>query len=158
MMTEDDSPFLFIAPTASIREAMACIDRNQRGIVLVVEADRTLLGTITDGDVRRAMLAGLDLESPVSVILERKANTPYPRPVSAPVTADRETLLQIMRERSVRQIPLLDEAGRVVEVVTQDDLLPAQILPLQAVIMAGGFGTPAHGSVSWERMTLDRAA
>lgn len=141
MMTEDDSPFLFIAPTASIREAMACIDRNQRGIVLVVEADRALLGTITDGDVRRAMLAGLDLESPVSVILERKANSPYPRPVSAPVTADRETLLQIMRERSVRQIPLLDEAGRVVEVVTQDDLLPAQILPLQAVIMAGGFGT-----------------
>lgn len=51
-----------IGLNASIREAIACIDRNARGIALVVDSERHLLGTITDGDVRRAILAQISFD------------------------------------------------------------------------------------------------
>lgn len=136
-----DLKLLCISPKDSVRQAMACIDRNQRGIVTVVDESRHLLGTITDGDLRRAMLAGMDLDTKVSTILARKVDSPYPQPVTAPVGTEPEALIQVMKERMVRQIPLLDEAGRVMDLVTLDDLVPMQPLPLQAVVMAGGLGT-----------------
>jgi len=79
-MNEQDLRAIRIAPSDSIRQAIICIDQNSRGIALVTELGGQLLGTISDGDIRRAMLAGLDLESPVSVILERKKESPYPKP------------------------------------------------------------------------------
>jgi dTDP-glucose pyrophosphorylase len=119
---------------------MTCIDRNAKGIALVVDKERRLLGTVTDGDIRRAILAGVNFELPVSELLARKTGSRYPEPVTAPVGTDRPALLQLMQERSVRHVPLLDGAGRVVDLVTLDELLPDQVLPVQAVIMAGGFG------------------
>lgn len=129
-----------VSPDISIREAVHCIDRNQHGIVLVTDGERHLLGTITDGDVRRAMLAGRSLEAPVSELLARKADSPYPKPVTALVGTEVAALLQLMQERWIRQVPLVDDEGRVVDLVTWYDLLPDQPLPLQAVIMAGGQG------------------
>lgn len=140
-MNETELASLCISLSDSIRQAMLSMDHTQQGIAFVVDESGRLLGTITDGDVRRAMFADTDLNAPVSVILERKADSPYPKPVTASVETDRAVLLRLMRERSVRQIPLLDEAGRVVDLVTLDSLLPNEVLPLQAVIMAGGLGT-----------------
>ncbi len=135
---------LCIPPSGSIREAIACMDRNERGIALVVDNERRLIGTITDGDVRRAMLAGLNLDTPITELLARKANSPYAQPVTAPVGTERGALLRLMQERRVRQVPLLDEEQRVVDHVTLEELLPDEVLPLQAVVMAGGFGTRLH--------------
>lgn len=140
-MIEQQFKNIFVTLDQTIRQAILCIDQNERGIALVVDAEQHLLGTITDGDVRRAMLSSLDLETPLSVILERRVASPYPQPVTAPQGSDREALLQVMQERQVRQVPILDEQGRVVDLVTQDDLLPTPTLGLKAVIMAGGFGT-----------------
>jgi dTDP-glucose pyrophosphorylase len=127
-----------------VRQAIICIDKNRKGIVLVTDKERRLLGTITDGDVRRAMLSGYGLDVPVSQLLARKNTSPYPQPVTAPIETERATLLELMQERVVQQIPLLDTEGRVVDLVTLDDLLPNRVQPLQAVIMAGGFGTRLH--------------
>lgn len=132
---------LFISPDQSIRVAMNCIDRGSCGIALVVDLERRLLGTITDGDVRRAVLAGTDLESPISVILVKKISTQYPTPVTARPEADRKALMALMHEHVLRQLPILDDDGRVVDLVMMDDLIPTQDLQLQAVIMAGGLGT-----------------
>lgn len=128
---------LCIAPADSMRAALASIDRNRCGIALVVDPERRLLGTITDGDMRRAILAGCGLDTPVSVILDSR---PGIVPVTASVETDHGTILALMRERVIRQLPLLDAAGAVVEVVTLDDLLAEEALPMQAVVMAGGFG------------------
>lgn len=127
-------------PAGTIREAIITIDRNARGIVLVTDEALRLLGTVTDGDVRRVILAGVDLDSEVGVLLARKADSSYARPVVAPAGAGRAQLLALMQERSVHQIPLLDEQGCVVGLATLDDLLPGQGSAVQAVIMAGGFG------------------
>jgi NDP-sugar pyrophosphorylase family protein len=87
------------------------------------------------------VLAALDLDAPLHTLLERKAGSPYPQPVTAPASSDQATLLALMQEHCLRHVPLLDADGRVVDLVTLTDLLPDQVLPLQAVIMAGGFGT-----------------
>ena len=132
---------LFISPDTSIRSAMKCVDRGSCGIALVVDQERCLLGTVTDGDVRRAILAGTDLESPVSVLLASKVSTQYPKPVTAQSGANRETLLELLHENVLRQLPILDNDGIVVDLVMLDDLIPTQDLQLRAVIMAGGLGT-----------------
>lgn len=130
-----------ISPEQTIWDAIRCIDKNVLGIALIVDPERRLIGTITDGDIRRAMLAGDSLDTPVLKLLERRVHSPYPQPVTARQGATPEMLLKLMRERSVRQIPILDEGGRVVEVVTMDELIPPGGLPVEAVIMAGGLGT-----------------
>jgi dTDP-glucose pyrophosphorylase/CBS domain-containing protein len=129
-----------LAPEASLRAAIERINLGQKGLVLVTDQAGRLLGTITDGDVRRAILAGQDLSSRLGALLTLKADSPYGRPVSAPLGSGRGDLLKLMRERSVRQVPLLDQAGRVAELVTREDLEPAQDDCLEAVIMAGGQG------------------
>jgi len=130
-----------ISPDVSIREAVACIDRNAKGIALVTDEDGRLLGTITDGDVRRSMLAKMYLETPVSVLLAHKAASLRLQVVTAQVGTSPATLLQLMHDSEVRQIPLLDGAGRVAGLVTLDELVPRSNLLSQAVVMAGGLGT-----------------
>jgi dTDP-glucose pyrophosphorylase/CBS domain-containing protein len=132
---------LFISPDQSIRLAMICIDRGSCGIALVVDSARRLLGTITDGDVRRAVLAGTDMESPISVVLTKKISMQYPKPITARPETDRKALMELMHEHVLRQIPILDNDSKVVGLVMMDDLIPTKDLPLQAVIMAGGLGT-----------------
>lgn len=131
---------LTVQPDAPLRRVMACIDANTRGIALIVDEERHLLGTITDGDIRRAILIGIDLDTPVSEILKNKSNPLYPRPITASADAPPDELLELMRQHRIRQIPILDEFERVAGLVTMEELLPDQDLPLQAVIMAGGYG------------------
>jgi dTDP-glucose pyrophosphorylase/CBS domain-containing protein len=132
---------LFISLTDSIRVALECIDRGGLGIALIVDEERRLIGTVSDGDVRRAMLAAIDMESPVTILLERKANTQYAKPITASIDTSQEMLLSLMRQYVLREIPILDDNGRVVGLIRLDDLVPPGDLPLQAMIMAGGFGS-----------------
>jgi len=125
----------------SLREAVAQMDRNRLGIILVVDEDRRLVGTVTDGDVRRAILPNIDFQQPIQVLLDRKAGTCYARPITAPVGAERSTYLNVLKQHNLLYLPLVDEAHRVAALVTLDEFLPDQALPLQAVVMAGGKGT-----------------
>jgi dTDP-glucose pyrophosphorylase len=135
-----DLEHILVLPTHTVRMVMAAIDRGAKGIALVVDEERRLLGTVTDGDIRRLILGGGSLDAPVSELLARKAGTLYPRPVTAHPGASPDELLQTMRKHKIRQLPVVDGGGHVVDLVTMEDLLPEQTLPLQAVIMAGGFG------------------
>lgn len=139
MLLSDVRPFL-VGPTATVRDAIAAIDRGERGIALVADADGRLLHTITDGDVRRAMLAGTELDAPVEHLWSRPGVTSR-LPLTAPVGTEVSALLGLMAERHVRQVPLVDAEGRVAALATQDDLLPAPLGGVEAVVMAGGFGT-----------------
>jgi len=136
-----DLASICIYPTSSIREAIACLDRSGRATALVVDADYRLVDVLTDGDVRRAILAGLGLDAPIGLLKSRRDNSLYPEPVTAPLGTESSALLSIMQERAVRQIPLLDAEGRIATVVFLSDLLPEEKGPLQAVVMAGGYGT-----------------
>jgi len=136
-----DLETILICPSASIRQAILQIERNRQGIVLVVDENEKLLGTITDGDVRRATLAGISLETSLTELMVRKRDPAYPVPVTALAGSDSIEILQIMRKRSVRHVALVNQQSRVVGLSTMDELLPDPRMPLQAVIMAGGKGT-----------------
>lgn len=130
-----------IRPGDSLRDAIVCINRNEKGIVLVVDGDRRLAGTITDGDIRRWTLAGQPMSSSVGELLRQKSSLAPACPVTVHVGANRSEMLDIMRGKSLRHLPVLDKQDCVVDLVTMEDLLPEPERSLQAVIMAGGKGT-----------------
>ena len=130
---------LCVEQHAPIREAIAHMNARRVGISFVVDGQQRLTGTVTDGDLRRAILDNIDLDQPLMFLLGRKA-APHARPVSAPADADPDVYLALFQKHNILHLPLLDEEGRVVDMVAQDDFLPGEIIPLQAVIMAGGEG------------------
>lgn len=129
---------VLVADTATIREAIERIDAGAIEIALVVDGDRRLVGTVTDGDVRRALLTGCGLDDPVTSIVHRD-------PVTAPVGADRAELLRLMTEHGIDQIPLIRDR-RVLGVSFLRDLvedaagIPAAENDHPVVLMAGGLG------------------
>lgn len=129
-----------VGSSANVREAIARMDKTRVGIVLVVDEKMRLLGTLTDGDVRRAMLANMDLGQPVTVLLERKAGSRYASPITAPVGSNRRLYLSLLKQHSILHLPLVDAENRVAGLVTLDEFVPNGELPLQAMIMAGGKG------------------
>lgn len=129
-----------ILPTCTVGEAASCMDRSRLGIVLVVDEERRLIGTITDGDLRRAMLARIGLERSLDTIFERKIGSAYAKPIAVPAGKPRSEYLHVLHQHNILHVPVLDEGGGVVGLVSRDEFLPTPLLPLQAVIMAGGQG------------------
>ena len=125
----------------SIAQAIRLIDDNSAGIALVVDADKRLIGTVTDGDIRRAMLRHESLDAPVSVVLQRPADSPYPHPVTAPIGTGPAELLALMTLHELRHIPLIDAERHVVDLALRDQLAVDETIVARAVVMAGGKGT-----------------
>lgn len=125
---------------ASLRSVMTCIDRGAKGIALVVDEQKRLVATLTDGDLRRAVLSGLGLDLSVANLIERLRSQNKCNPVTLPEGSTRETIIGEMKTRAVRQIPLVDEQGRVIELAVLDELVGAPHAPVHAVVMAGGYG------------------
>lgn len=131
---------LFVGPDDTIRDVMACVDRSGKGIALLVDTERRLLGTITDGDIRRAILAGVDLNGSATRLLAQRNAALYPKPVTALAGTPAEELLRRMTSRQVRQIPLVDANGRVADLVLLSELVKDVEPPMRAIVMAGGYG------------------
>ena len=127
-------PNLCVPPGTSIRLTLEAITKNGRQVALVTDADDRLLGIVTDGDVRKALLRGASLESPVSASMNAT-------PIKGRADLGRGAATELMRARRIRHLPLVDEAGRLQDVIFLDDLLVRAPLPAAAVIMAGGMGT-----------------
>jgi dTDP-glucose pyrophosphorylase len=125
----------------TIEEAIALIDGNGAGIALVVDQENRFVGTVTDGDIRRAMLRREPLEAPVGVLLKRPVGTPHPAPVTALAGTNPAELLALMKRHTLRHIPLLDQERRVVDLALGDHLAIDEPTAARAVVMAGGRGT-----------------
>jgi dTDP-glucose pyrophosphorylase len=124
-----------------IRDAVEVIDRGGIGLALVAGADGRLVGTLTDGDLRRGMLAHIDFAQPVQALLDRQKSEPFPTPLTLPAGATHQEMLHLMNEHGLRHIPLVDAAGQVVEVALLNDLAREYEPPMRAVVMAGGYGS-----------------
>lgn len=132
---------VLVGPDLSIRELLQRLDRSAKGIALVVDGEGRLVDTVTDGDVRRAILYAIDLALPVRRLLETKDRGALPEPVTAPVGTPELELLHVMNTLGLRHIPLVDDRGRVRDLALLSDLARESEPPLTAVVMAGGFGT-----------------
>ena len=131
---------LCVPDSISIRNTIAQMDSNRNGIVLVVDGEQRLLGTVTDGDVRRAILADISLEEPVGLLLQRKSGSRFAKPITATADQEPSALLQKLQQHGILHLPLVDQEQRVVDMVSLGDFLPEEGLNLGAVIMAGGAG------------------
>lgn len=131
---------VIVSPESTVRKVMESIDQSAKGIALVLDAERHLIGTVTDGDLRRAILAGMDLELPISDLLKQRQPAFASGALTAPLGTDDTALLHLMAEKSVRHIPLVDEDGCVTDVAFLSELVKEYELPLRAVVMAGGYG------------------
>src|ERR1700730_15809460 len=96
-----------LGPDTPLIRAIEAIDAGSVQIALIVDDNKRLLGTLTDGDVRRSLLRGVSIESPVSTVMNR---SPHTLPVGTP----RDVILCQMNSFCVRQMPIVDAAGCVV--------------------------------------------
>lgn len=132
---------IFVVPTTSIRNAMSQMGISRIGLVLVVDEEHRLLGTITDGDVRRAILDNVGLGNEVETLLVRKSQSDVAKPITASSDSNRGSQLALFQQFPISHLPLVDKDQRVVDLVTIRDFVPDETSPLHAVIMAGGMGT-----------------
>lgn len=119
--------------SSTVRECMEVIDKNKQGIALVVDPQGRLIGTVTDGDIRRFILAAHSLEEPVSKVM-------WTNPLTAPLGTSEEEIKELMNKYLVRNIPILDKEGRPCKLITIRDLVSDKSDCQIAVIMAGGEG------------------
>jgi dTDP-glucose pyrophosphorylase len=126
-----------VSPETSLREAVTRVNSSGLQVALVLSDDGRLAGILTDGNIRRALLAGVKLEGPVSAAMA--AN-----PTSVPETTAAPEILAIMRRLSIHHVPLVDDDGRVVGLRTLDELMNPEARPNWVVLMAGGLGTRLH--------------
>ncbi|AOX03987.1 nucleotidyl transferase [Moorena producens PAL-8-15-08-1] len=119
---------------STLEQAIRNLDQSTLQIALLITAEGALVGTVTDGDIRRGLLRGLDLQSSVDAVVNRN-------PIVAPPGLRQETMLQIMQANGIQQLPVVDESRRVVGLYLLDELVNLTQRPNTMVIMAGGKGT-----------------
>lgn len=125
---------LCVGPDARIYDALDVLESTHREIVLVVSADGHLLGTVTDGDIRRATLRGQDAETRVAGIM-------YKTPTVGSLDMSARGMMQLMKRLRILQLPIVDAGGRVVDLVLFSEMMQDGPAASKAVVMAGGKGS-----------------
>jgi dTDP-glucose pyrophosphorylase len=120
--------------SASLRDAIRSLDESAMQIVLIVDEAGRLVGTLTDGDIRRGLLRGMTLDDRVERIVA-------PDPLVAPPSVARETALQLMQANRIHQLPIVDDGRAVVGLHLIDELMMPDARANLMVIMAGGQGS-----------------
>jgi len=123
-----------LPPTATIQQAIRNLDEVAIKIVMVVNDAGELAGTISDGDIRRGLLKGLTLSSPITTVIHRNA-------LVVPPEMGRDIVMQLMVANKIQQIPVVDENRHVVGLHLWDEITTPPLRPNPMVIMAGGKGT-----------------
>lgn len=123
-----------IPSSSSFREAIEIIDNSALQAGLVVDEKRCLLGMITDGTIRRAILRGVAMEENIQQVMFTSFKT-------ASVSDSNEQILATMKKEDIRHIPVLDENGVLHGLKVLSEMLTAEPKENIVVLMAGGLGT-----------------
>ena len=131
---EEIWPQAILPESSTIGEAIRNLDQVGIKIVLVVGKANKLIGTISDGDIRRGLFKGLDLNDPIARLVNNNA-------LVVPPEMARDMVMQLMVANKIQQIPVVDGEQQLVGLHLWDEM---STLPARAnlmVIMAGGKGT-----------------
>jgi len=119
---------------STIKEALAIIDNGGLQIALIVDENDKLLGTLTDGDIRRGLLKGLDLNSFIESII-------FKTPTVANVSDTKETILNLALSKKLHQIPIVDDNRKIIGLIEIEELIRPKTKTNKVVLMVGGLGT-----------------
>lgn len=125
---------VLIPPETTLRATIEVIDRAALQIALVVDVDDRLLGVVTDGDIRRALIRDLSLEHTVAEVMNK-------RPKVAFLQDSKTQMIAMMEGHHLYQLPVVDENGRVVRLESLQALYKQPSFPNPVFLLAGGFGT-----------------
>lgn len=125
---------ILLPPTATIRDAMRSLDKGSLRICLIVDEHNTLLGTITDGDIRRGLLQDAHMHDPASGIMNH-------HPITVRPSTTRDQRLRLMSAHDLTAIPIVDEKTKVIGLQTLHQAMQPEPRDNPVFIMAGGFGT-----------------
>lgn len=125
---------IVVAPETSLRDAIKRIDVAGIQMALVADADFRLRGVLSDGDVRRAILNGIDLDCPVSHAMN-------PHPKTGSIHTPRTEVLAMMRRFTFHHLPLIDDNGRLGGLAMLDDFMGVVERENWVVLMVGGLGS-----------------
>lgn len=120
--------------SSTIEEAIRSLNEVAIKIVLVVDKANKLIGTISDGDIRRGLLQNLDLNSPIETIVRQN-------PLVVVPGMARDTVMRLMVANKIQQIPVVDDQQQLVGLHLWDEMTTLPVRPNLMVIMAGGKGT-----------------
>ncbi len=135
MVRESDRWRQALLPKQStLQEAIRNLDMTALRIVLVVDEVGSLLGTLSDGDIRRGLLKGMSLGDSIAALINRT-------PLVAPAQLSLDTVKQLMVANKVQQVPVVNESWRVVGIHIWDELSTPRNRENLMVVMAGGLGT-----------------
>lgn len=119
---------------ATIKEALQIIDGGVVQIALIVDGNDMLLGTLTDGDIRRGLLKGLDLNSSIESII-------FKTPTIAKISNTKEEILNLALSKKLRQIPIVDDNGKILGIQEIEELIKPKSKTNKVILMVGGLGT-----------------
>jgi len=118
---------------ASVKEVIQKLQDTSLKIVLILDLKNKFLGTITDGDVRRGLLSGIDIDSKIENLIHKN-------PFVVPPNVKKDTVLNLMQMNKIQQIPILDHQGDLIGLHVWDDLVVPDDNSNLFIIMAGGRG------------------
>ena len=124
---------ILVSPDVNIQEVLQVLNKEAMQLVLVVDEEHKLLGTVTDGDIRRALINNVALSTPVREIM-------FTTPTTATVSTTKKSLITLMQNKGINSIPILSD-DKVVGVETLHHAMMKTRHENPIFIMAGGFGT-----------------
>ncbi|WP_428026083.1 nucleotidyltransferase family protein [Arcobacter sp.] len=125
---------IIVKESTSILEVLQIIDKSSKQLAIVVDENKKLLGTISDGDIRRALLNNVSLNEAVKNIYSKN-------PTVASINNSKEEIINICRTRKLHQIPIIDNNGNLIGLEILDELISKENKPNKVVLMVGGLGT-----------------
>ncbi len=123
--------------SATISDAIQVLNNVSLRFVLVLDQKRKILGTVTDGDVRRGLIQQLGMETPIAEIMNKA-------PVTVNASVGQAEMIRLMREEDILQLPVVENDGTIARVEFLQQLSGAPELENIVVLMAGGFGKRLH--------------
>tara|TARA_B100000886_G_C20414954_1_gene488856 strand:+ start:911 stop:1954 length:1044 start_codon:yes stop_codon:yes gene_type:complete len=116
-------------------DALKNLEKEDIKIIFIIDSKEKLLGTISDGDIRRNLINGKSLDSKVSEIM----NTNF---ISAKKDDNKQEVLEIMKKKGVKQLPILNDSGKIIDVMLLEELIEvSNKCENPIIIMAGGIGS-----------------
>ena len=133
----DDWRKVLLTPKDSLERTIKVLHEGGCRIALVADKFGMLLGTVTDGDIRRALINQLTMESSVSLIMNGN-------PITVDDKVKNKDILSLMSDKSLLHMPIIDKDGILCGLETLQHLIESPIYDNPIFLMAGGFGTRLH--------------
>ncbi|MCC8098528.1 MAG: CBS domain-containing protein [Clostridiales bacterium] len=131
----DNLTLFTVSPDISVRDALKKIDENKKGFLIVIDNEDTVLGTLTDGDVRRAFLKGASVDDSVEGLYTRNSKCLKQADGIPKAT-------EMFKNESIKFLPIVDDEDRLLNVITKNQM---HALLLQDI----------HADLGYDFMSLD---